>query len=713
MPERSSRRLRLALLAAVVVSLAVRLNNVVAFPGMRAPDGFGHFTYIWHLATTGTVPLATAGWSFFHPPLYYAWMAAVWNVFSTADGAARLQIGTAVLAAAGLVHAAVAFAFVRRRHPGRPVLAAAAAGFVLFLPVQLYTAGYLGNEALHAVLASLSLLATIRLVERPTAARASVLGLLLGLAMLTKFTALAIVAGTLASVVFVSIGRSDLYGGIRGDLRSGIRLSLLAGAVAVAVCGWFYVRNLEVYGTPFRMSRDTLAVSLIENTQMQGTRSLAEFLLFDPMIVVRPQWPRGIPLTSDVPLRIEHDALRESVWTGMFANTFFDAVGNQVLPSVTTDETARRAGQILLALALLPTALVLLGLGATVLGLLRRDQEDADIVMLTCFVASMGLFVVGAIAVPMHAAIKATYLLHCSAMFAYWLASGLALLEGRLAPLRRLALADGAALALVAVVVFSQGVFLWRDYIERTGSIAVWKNLEGMLAYAGGNREAARSSFAHAAASDLYLAQENLAALALEDGHTLESLYRMRLAARLQPAQSIGWANDRARLDRTTQAEYRNSIGSALYELGRVDEAAVVLGEAIELDPTIPEVSFDLGLVELERSLEADDPAGRRRLELAAARNFARAYELDPGFTEAGALAAELDGKAGSCRDFVSSAPSRAWTPRRAYPIETTTGSLHASVLHRRRPITKLSPALEADLARRGCEWNPASGIGT
>jgi tetratricopeptide (TPR) repeat protein len=695
MPERDSIRIWLLLLVLAAISLAVRLNNVIAFPGMRAPDGFGHFTYIWHLASTGTVPLATAGWSFFHPPLYYAWMASVWNFFPALDGATRLQIGTAVIAAAGLVHAAVAYAFVRRRHPGRPLLAFAAAAFLLFLPVQLYTAGYLGNEALHAVLASLALLACMRLLERPTAARATVLGLLLGLAMLTKFTALAIVAGTLASVLVVARQR--------GDLVSGLRLAVLSAAVAASVCGWFYVRNLEVYGTPFRMSRDTLAVSLIENTQMQGTRSVAEFLLFDPMIVVRPQWPRGIPLTSDIPLAIEHDPLRESVWTGMFANTFFDAVGNQVLPSVTTDETARRAGQILLALALIPTGLVLAGLLATIVGMLRRDWDDADVVMLTCFVSSMALFVAGAISVPMHAAIKATYLMHGSAMFAYWLASGLALLDGRLRPLQRLALADGAALALAAVVVFSQGVFLWRDYIERTGSIAVWKNLEGMLAYAGGDREAARASFAQAAGADLYLAQENLAALALEDGQTLESLYRMRLAARLQPAQSIGWAADRASFDRTTQAEYRNSIGAALYELGRIDEAAEALGAAIALDPSIPETSFDLGIVELSRALAESDAATRRRLELAAARSFAKAYELDPGFTAAGALAAELDGEQGSCRDFATVAPRHAWTPQRAYPVETTTGNLHASALHRRRHITRLGPAVEAELGRRGC----------
>ena len=56
----------------VVVATVVYVNNVIVLPSLRAPDGFGHFTYIWLMASTGSVPWATEGWSFFHPPLYYA-----------------------------------------------------------------------------------------------------------------------------------------------------------------------------------------------------------------------------------------------------------------------------------------------------------------------------------------------------------------------------------------------------------------------------------------------------------------------------------------------------------------------------------------------------------------------------------------------------------------------------------------------------------------
>jgi hypothetical protein len=250
----------------VATAVAIRIHNVVVFPELRAPDGFGHFTYIWYVAEVGRVPLAMTGWSFFHPPLYYAFMATVWNTFAALDPVTRLKIGTAGIAMLGLVHAFASYVLVRRRLPDNIAAQIAAPGLMLFLPVHLYTAGYLGNEALSATLCSFSLLALLWLLDRPTYTRAAVLGLFLGLAMLTKFTAVAIVAGA-----FATIGLRAL---LRRDIAAGIRLLGVSTVVLLSVCGWFYVRNIVEYGNPFQLSRDTLAVSRIENLQTQGKRDL-------------------------------------------------------------------------------------------------------------------------------------------------------------------------------------------------------------------------------------------------------------------------------------------------------------------------------------------------------------------------------------------------------------------------------------------------------
>src|SRR6202007_530240 len=99
---RMTRRRFVALAAVLIVAgAAIRLWNAVQFPLLTSYDGFAHFTYVWYLATTWRVPRPTAGWEFFQPPLYYAWMAAVWRTLGEGDAALRLPAGVAARALAG------------------------------------------------------------------------------------------------------------------------------------------------------------------------------------------------------------------------------------------------------------------------------------------------------------------------------------------------------------------------------------------------------------------------------------------------------------------------------------------------------------------------------------------------------------------------------------------------------------------------------------
>src|SRR5689334_21993370 len=81
---------------------ALRINNALVFSPVRAYDGFAHFSYIWFLAEKWVIPLPTSGWEFFQPPLYYVWMAWLWNALAPMDAILRLQLGTLVMAVFGL-----------------------------------------------------------------------------------------------------------------------------------------------------------------------------------------------------------------------------------------------------------------------------------------------------------------------------------------------------------------------------------------------------------------------------------------------------------------------------------------------------------------------------------------------------------------------------------------------------------------------------------
>ncbi|MFN2376341.1 MAG: hypothetical protein ABR538_07370, partial [Candidatus Binatia bacterium] len=587
-------RNRYALVLAILfaTSWIVRLHNALTYPSLRAFDGFGHFIYIWFMAENWRVAPPTSGWSFFHPPLYYWLMASIWTVFEQVDPVARLRIGTALTATLGLTQGVVTLLVARRYFPGKPRIHLLATGLMLFLPVHLFTAGYLGNEPLNAVLCSLTLGVTLWVLREPGWRRGAVLGACLGAVLLTKFTALAFVAGALGSVGLQTL--------VRRDWRRGFLALMTASSVMLSMCGWFYVRNVVEYGDPFKVSRDEFLVRRHENLQSVGKRDLLEYVLFDPLIIYRPQWPRGVPLSGELPPGVTHSPLRESVWTGVFANAFFDAVGAQVLPPITQSEESRRSGQLLLGLGLLPSILVVVGIATAVRRLWKQGWDDTLGPMLLTFAFMVAIFVQATRTVPMNAAVKATYMTPASVIFAFWFALGsdrLAAWRPRLLPWL---MGWCGVLALASVVVFTNGVFVARDWLDDASTNSpVWKNIYGIVYYAAGDRARARELFEAGTLVNWHLSFENLATLALEDERPLEALHHLRMAARYQPTQAFGTPEDKKTYNRITRAEHLNSMTVIYEKLGWREEGLRSAREALELDPSIPEVNYNLALLVL------------------------------------------------------------------------------------------------------------------
>src|SRR5690242_11975793 len=87
----------------------------------------------------------------------------------------------------------------------------------------------------------LRLLAT----DEPGVLAYALVGLTLGLAMLTKVTAVLLIP-PMAVVLVAKLLRSQSPHRVRGAI---LRLGVLA-AVAFAVCGWHYIRTWYHFGTP-------------------------------------------------------------------------------------------------------------------------------------------------------------------------------------------------------------------------------------------------------------------------------------------------------------------------------------------------------------------------------------------------------------------------------------------------------------------------------
>jgi len=170
-----------ALAAALVIRAARRLLEprgtwlvaasalaiaLLAWHNRGLNPGFGfdsgpHVDYMRFILEQHRLPLASDGWSMYHPPLYYLAGAAVHALFDGSVVALRAMNAVAVV-----VQCAALLGSLRILFPDR--LRRVLAGFVLgaFVPMQLYLTQYVTNEVWTAALASAPLYLCLRILAR-------------------------------------------------------------------------------------------------------------------------------------------------------------------------------------------------------------------------------------------------------------------------------------------------------------------------------------------------------------------------------------------------------------------------------------------------------------------------------------------------------------------------------------------------------------------
>jgi hypothetical protein len=237
---------RAALLVAILAWVALFLAK---FRGLDLAVGFdagNHLDYLLLMRRDGRVPLATDHWATYHPPLFY-WASAALEELAAWLGRTKPDAFALKLVPflAGLGNVWLAGALARRLLPQDRVAWLHATLFAAVLPVNVYMAAYYSNEGLHAFLAGCSLLVGIEilLAEDVSPLRTALASLLLGLALLTKFTALLV-----AAPLLLALGVKILMLHPRPGAALVRGAALLAPALLVS--GWFYARNLVEFGRP-------------------------------------------------------------------------------------------------------------------------------------------------------------------------------------------------------------------------------------------------------------------------------------------------------------------------------------------------------------------------------------------------------------------------------------------------------------------------------
>ncbi|MFY9344325.1 MAG: glycosyltransferase family 39 protein, partial [Planctomycetota bacterium] len=218
---------------ALALHVLFAASYAVTTPAFEAPDENCHYEYAWQLGNAGRLPLgaalaATRGLPQtegaqlgHHPPLYYALLGGLLAATGTDDtvfgprlneqfgvpdaagrhlkfqhGSGQGEVVLLLLRLVSVLLGAITVMLVHRLGtavcPGTPRVADLAALLVACLPMFSFLHGVLNNDVLATTLATATTLELVRLATAERLARwpAVRLGLLLGLALLTKLTTL-------------------------------------------------------------------------------------------------------------------------------------------------------------------------------------------------------------------------------------------------------------------------------------------------------------------------------------------------------------------------------------------------------------------------------------------------------------------------------------------------------------------------------------------
>lgn len=130
--------------------------------------------------------------------------------------------------------------------PGAPAVALAAAAVTAFNPEFLFISAAVNNDNLMTLLGLLGVDRIRAVVVAPTGRNSVVLGIVLGLAALTKLTALGLLPLAAAAMLWAAWRRRA----VRWLVAHGV----IVFGLATAIAGWWYVRNQVLYGEPTGLS---------------------------------------------------------------------------------------------------------------------------------------------------------------------------------------------------------------------------------------------------------------------------------------------------------------------------------------------------------------------------------------------------------------------------------------------------------------------------
>jgi hypothetical protein len=235
---------RLPEAAALLLGALLRISMATTYNVGQGFDFGGHWTILEYIANHHALAPLTLSAASYHPPLYYL------------IGAAAVSLGFGpgafgwLAALWGVCRLIVVWVGLERWLPESRLARVVALFTAAVLPVGLQLDGMVTNETLSTLLCALAIVAAPAAVEAARDGRVRPfvwLAVWLGLAMITKFSASALILALVLALA-LDLGRApDRW---RSALRLRWKPIAVGAAIVVALSGWFFARNQILYGQP-------------------------------------------------------------------------------------------------------------------------------------------------------------------------------------------------------------------------------------------------------------------------------------------------------------------------------------------------------------------------------------------------------------------------------------------------------------------------------
>jgi 4-amino-4-deoxy-L-arabinose transferase-like glycosyltransferase len=395
----------------IIIMLVVNVHNIITYPYTRSGfDWGGHVEYIRYMASNWQTPIATEGWEMFQPPFYYFLSAIVYRLFGgEASELGALKAVQIMGMLSGVANALFAWLILRKLFKKNYLIQLLGFSSVAFLPMCLYMNPLISNEVFSASIISLAIYLLVRygFEDQIKLHYAIILGIVIGLALLSKYTSVFIFL-TVATVMAIRIllnpskRRREL-------LMLGIFL-----IIVFALSGWVYIRNLIIFHDPFIGNWDK--ASGFHYEQHHGYRTLGFYLKFGSVFLHAPERSRW-----------------SSFWDGKYGSMWMDTHGSFLNIG---DDEANLYGSIIIYLALLPSVSILLGFYQSLKSAFKSARSNPDFALIMVSVLTVISLISFTMEIPFFSTIKAFFFLSLLPVMSVFAGKGLYTMSRKLGKFR-------------------------------------------------------------------------------------------------------------------------------------------------------------------------------------------------------------------------------------------------------------------------------------